>query len=104
MKREIRSIKGSNRCNGEDTGKGAQGNGHYCKLSPGPIATEMYFAGKTEEMVQRAIDECPHGRLGQSEDVAPFVGFLATDASEWVNVQVIRANNGLDMTMLNTIR
>ena len=63
-------------------------------VSPGPIATEMFFAGKTEEMVQRAIDQCPHGRLGQSEDVAPFIGFLATDASEWVNGQVIRVNGG----------
>ncbi|XWS64626.1 hypothetical protein CRYUN_Cryun05aG0019300 [Craigia yunnanensis] len=63
-------------------------------VSPGPIATEMFFAGKTEEMVQRAIDQCPLGRLGQSEDVAPFIGFLATDASEWVNGQVIRVNGG----------
>ncbi|XP_022742947.1 NADPH-dependent aldehyde reductase-like protein, chloroplastic isoform X2 [Durio zibethinus] len=63
-------------------------------VSPGPIATDMFFAGKTEEMVEKAIDECPLGRLGQSEDVAPFVGFLATDASEWVNGQVIRVNGG----------
>ncbi|XP_021283111.1 NADPH-dependent aldehyde reductase-like protein, chloroplastic [Herrania umbratica] len=63
-------------------------------VSPGPIATDMYFAGKTEEMVQRAIDECPHGRLGQGQDVAPVVGFLATDASEWVNGQVIPVNGG----------
>ncbi|OMO62330.1 Short-chain dehydrogenase/reductase SDR [Corchorus capsularis] len=63
-------------------------------VSPGPIATDMYFAGKTEEMVQRNIDECPLGRLGQGEDVAPVVGFLATDASEWVNGQVIRVNGG----------
>ncbi|KAL4325939.1 hypothetical protein GQ457_11G015590 [Hibiscus cannabinus] len=63
-------------------------------VSPGPIATDMFFEGKTEEMVQKAIDECPLGRLGQSEDVAPVVGFLATDASEWVNGQVIRVNGG----------
>ncbi|GMJ11204.1 hypothetical protein like AT3G03980 [Hibiscus trionum] len=63
-------------------------------VSPGPIATDMFFESRTEEMVQKAIDECPHGRLGQSEDVAPVVGFLATDASEWVNGQVIRVNGG----------
>ncbi|XVE89790.1 hypothetical protein DITRI_Ditri20bG0023100 [Diplodiscus trichospermus] len=63
-------------------------------VSPGPIATERFFEGKTEEMVQRAIDVCPHGRLGRSEDVAPIVGFLATDASEWINGQVIRLNGG----------
>ncbi|XWS58276.1 hypothetical protein CRYUN_Cryun08bG0019900 [Craigia yunnanensis] len=63
-------------------------------VAPGPVATEMFFTGRSEEMVQRAIDECPHSRLGQSEDVAPVVGFLATDASEWVNGQIIRVNGG----------
>ncbi|XWS58277.1 hypothetical protein CRYUN_Cryun08bG0020000 [Craigia yunnanensis] len=63
-------------------------------VSPGPIATDMFFAGNSEESVQRMIDECPHGRLGQSEDVAPIVGFLASDASEWVNGQVIPVNGG----------
>ena len=94
MKREIHSIKGSNRCNGEDTGKGAQGDWYYRKLSPGPIETEMFFAGTSEESVQRMIDECPHGRLGQSEDVAPIVGFLDSDASERINDQVIPVNGG----------
>ncbi|KAL3715509.1 hypothetical protein ACJRO7_007270 [Eucalyptus globulus] len=61
---------------------------------PGPIATEKYFAGKTEEMINKAIDQCPHGRLGETKDVAPLVGFLATDAAEWVHGQVIRVNGG----------
>ncbi|KAM3379896.1 hypothetical protein P3S68_012310 [Capsicum galapagoense] len=52
-------------------------------VAPGPIATEMFFKGRTEEMVKKAIDECPHGRLGQSEDVAPVIGVLAGDTSEW---------------------
>ncbi|GAV72693.1 adh_short_C2 domain-containing protein [Cephalotus follicularis] len=63
-------------------------------VAPGPIATEMFFAGRSEEMVQKAIEECPLGRLGETQDVAPVVGFLATDASEWVNGQVIRVNGG----------
>ncbi|KAK4729382.1 hypothetical protein R3W88_022370 [Solanum pinnatisectum] len=63
-------------------------------VAPGPIATDMFFDGATEEKVKKVIDECPHGRLGQSEDVAPVVGFLAGDASEWVNGQIIRVNGG----------
>ncbi|KAH0641735.1 hypothetical protein KY290_033336 [Solanum tuberosum] len=63
-------------------------------VAPGPIATDMFFNGATEEKVKKVIDECPHGRLGQSEDVAPVVGFLAGDASEWVNGQIIRVNGG----------
>ncbi|KAJ7976365.1 Short-chain type dehydrogenase/reductase [Quillaja saponaria] len=63
-------------------------------VSPGAVATEMFFAGRSEDDVQRFIDECPMGRLGETQDVAPVVGFLATDAGEWVNGQVIRVNGG----------
>ncbi|XP_010036201.2 NADPH-dependent aldehyde reductase-like protein, chloroplastic, partial [Eucalyptus grandis] len=63
-------------------------------VAPGPIATELFFAGKTEEAIKKSIDECPHSRLGETKDVAPLVGFLATDAAEWVNGQVIRVNGG----------
>ncbi|KAI3446388.1 hypothetical protein Pfo_003053 [Paulownia fortunei] len=63
-------------------------------VAPGPVATDMFFAGKTEEAVKRAVEECPLGRLGETEDVAPVVGFLASDAGEWVNGQIIRVNGG----------
>ena len=63
-------------------------------VAPGPIATEMFFLGKSEDLVKKSVDECPMGRLGEAKDVAPVVGFLAGDGSEWVNGQVIRANGG----------
>ncbi|KAI6673547.1 hypothetical protein NL676_001453 [Syzygium grande] len=63
-------------------------------VAPGPIATDMFYAGKTAEMITRSIDQCPQERLGETEDVTPLVGFLATDAAEWVNGQVIRVNGG----------
>ena len=63
-------------------------------VAPGPIATEMYFAGKTEEQIKKNIEESPLGRLGETKDIAEVVGFMATDASEWINGQVIRANGG----------
>ncbi|KAF8398603.1 hypothetical protein HHK36_017534 [Tetracentron sinense] len=63
-------------------------------VAPGPIASDMFFAGKGEEQIKMAIRACPMGRLGETKDVAPVVGFLATDAGEWVNGQVIRVNGG----------
>lgn len=63
-------------------------------IAPGPVATELFFAGKTEEMVKKMADACPLGRLGEPKDVAEAVGFLATDAGEWVNGQVLRVNGG----------
>lgn len=63
-------------------------------VAPGPIATELFFAGATEEHIQGAINVSPMQRLGEPKDVAPLVGFLAGDSGEWVNGQIIRANGG----------
>ncbi|TKW30621.1 hypothetical protein SEVIR_2G049900v4 [Setaria viridis] len=63
-------------------------------VAPGPTATDMFFAGKSEEMVRRNVVNNPMQRLGEPGDIAPVVGFLCTDAAEWVNGQVIRANGG----------
>ncbi|KZV37908.1 short-chain type dehydrogenase/reductase [Dorcoceras hygrometricum] len=63
-------------------------------VAPGPVASDLFYAGKTEEMVQRLVDVCPMGRLGQPTDVAPLVGFLVGDGGAWVNGQVIRINGG----------
>ncbi|KAM7251854.1 hypothetical protein ACFE04_023737 [Oxalis oulophora] len=63
-------------------------------VAPGPVATELFFSGKSEEAVKRLADSCPLGRLGEPNDIAPIVGFLASDAGEWINGQVIRANGG----------
>jgi len=63
-------------------------------VAPGATATDMFFAGKSEEMVRRSVVTNPMERLGEPGDIAPVVGFLCTDAAEWVNGQVIRANGG----------
>lgn len=63
-------------------------------VAPGPIATELFFAGKSEGDVKRFVDLIPMGRLGETKDIPPVIGFLATDSGEWVNGQVIRVNGG----------
>ncbi|XP_042481459.1 NADPH-dependent aldehyde reductase-like protein, chloroplastic [Macadamia integrifolia] len=63
-------------------------------VAPGPVATELFFAGKTEETIKRLMDACPLGRLGEPQDIGHIVGFLASDAGEWINGQVIRVNGG----------
>lgn len=64
-------------------------------IAPGPVATELFFEGKSEEAVERFRAGHPMGRLGEVGDIAPVVGFLCTDAAEWVNGQVIRVNGGI---------
>ncbi|KAL4874233.1 hypothetical protein BJY04DRAFT_204213 [Aspergillus karnatakaensis] len=64
-------------------------------VAPGPIATEAYFEGKTEQMVQAQSRLAPAGRLGKPEDVAGVVVFLASEEGRWVNGQTVRVNGGM---------
>ncbi|KAJ3695114.1 hypothetical protein LUZ60_000491 [Juncus effusus] len=53
--------------------------GHGIKancLSPGPVATDMYFAGITEEDIKRTAEKTLMGRIGETGDIAP-VGWLS---------------------------
>ncbi|NEI71210.1 SDR family oxidoreductase [Rhizobium lusitanum] len=63
-------------------------------VAPGPIATELLFKGRSEELIQRLINDIPLGRLGLPEDIARIVSFLASAESGWINGQIIRANGG----------
>lgn len=64
-------------------------------VAPGPVATELFFNGKSEEQIQQLAKMPPLERLGQPEDIAGVVAFLAGPDAGWVNGQVLRANGGL---------
>jgi 3-oxoacyl-[acyl-carrier protein] reductase len=64
-------------------------------VAPGPVATELFLNGKTEEQVAQFAAMAPLERLGQPDDIAGVVSFLAGPASAWVNGQTLRANGGL---------
>lgn len=64
-------------------------------VAPGPVATELFLDGKTDTQVAAIEKMNPFGRLGQPDDIARVVAFLASPDSGWVNGQVIRANGGV---------
>jgi len=64
-------------------------------LAPGPVATELFLNGKTDEQITQFSKMPPLERLGQPEDIAGVVSFLAGPDSDWVNGQTLRANGGL---------
>ena len=64
-------------------------------VAPGPVATELFFDGKTPEQIAHYARMPPLERLGEPEDIAKVVSFLAGPDSGWVNGQVLRANGGL---------
>jgi acetoacetyl-CoA reductase/3-oxoacyl-[acyl-carrier protein] reductase len=65
-------------------------------VTPGFTATEML--GTVPEKVLDGIRaKIPLGRLGEPEEVARVVHFLAADASSYITGQVWGVNGGLDM-------
>lgn len=64
-------------------------------VAPGPVATELFFDGKTDEMIARAKALIPMGRLGEVDDIAPVVAWLCSLEAGWVSGQVLRANGGM---------
>lgn len=64
-------------------------------VAPGPVATELFFAGKSDEQVQTIANMAPFERLGQPQEIADVVAFLAGPQGGWVNGQVLRANGGM---------
>jgi 3-oxoacyl-[acyl-carrier protein] reductase len=62
-------------------------------VAPGPTATALFFEGKSQELIDRITAEPPLERLGQPEDIAEIIQFLAGPA-RWINGQVIYANGG----------
>jgi 3-oxoacyl-[acyl-carrier protein] reductase len=64
-------------------------------ISPGPTETELFMSGKTQEQVDVFAKQSAFNRLGQSEEIADVVVFLASDAARWISGQNIRINGAL---------
>jgi 3-oxoacyl-[acyl-carrier protein] reductase len=64
-------------------------------VSPGPTATQLFLEGKTPEVIDRLAKLAPLERLGQPDDTAGVVAFLAGPDGAWVNGQILRVNGGM---------
>jgi 3-oxoacyl-[acyl-carrier protein] reductase len=65
-------------------------------VNPGGVETEGFhalgFSGSDFE--KQMIAQTPLGRLGQPQDVAPVVAFLASSEAEWITGETIRVAGG----------
>jgi 3-oxoacyl-[acyl-carrier protein] reductase len=59
-------------------------------INPGPVDTGW----PSDELRERLRPDFPAGRWGRAGDIAPVVGWLASDESAWVTGQVIDAEGG----------
>ncbi len=65
-------------------------------VTPGFIATEM-VEKMPEKVLETMRTKIPMARLGQPEEIARVVHFLAADASGYITGQIWGVNGGLDM-------
>jgi 3-oxoacyl-[acyl-carrier protein] reductase len=63
-------------------------------VAPGPTATSMFLDGKEQSSIDLAARASAMGRLGEPDDIAEIVAFLA-GPSRWINGQVLYADGGL---------
>lgn len=49
----------------------------------------------SEDLKRDLLVRSPHGRIGQPEDAARLVAFLASDAAGWITGQVMHSDGGL---------
>jgi NAD(P)-dependent dehydrogenase (short-subunit alcohol dehydrogenase family) len=66
-------------------------------ICPGVVLTEAVQQHLDDEYRARALKGIPHTRLGEPEDIAAAVTFLASDDGAWVNGQVWHVNGGAQM-------
>jgi len=64
-------------------------------IAPGPTATALFLDGKPQAVIDTLTKLAPLERLGQPEDIANAVAFLAGPDGAWINGQVLRANGGI---------
>ncbi|MDI5923123.1 SDR family oxidoreductase [Rhizobium leguminosarum] len=64
-------------------------------IAPGPVATDLFLNGKSDELIARMAKMNPLERLGTPEDIAAAVAFLAGPDGGWINGQTLRANGGV---------
>ena len=65
-------------------------------ITPGFIVTDM-TDGMTDKAREAMSEQIPMGRLGEADDVAHAVLFLASDLSSYVTGQILGVNGGMYM-------
>ncbi|KAH7406430.1 hypothetical protein DE146DRAFT_689009, partial [Phaeosphaeria sp. MPI-PUGE-AT-0046c] len=64
-------------------------------VAPGPTGTDLFFKGKSQELIDRIASSNPFARLGKPDEIARAIAFLCGNGGSWVNGQILRVNGGM---------
>ena len=64
-------------------------------MAPGATATDLNVLATNPESAKQIAAETLLGRVGQPDDIADIVAFLASDRARWITGERIEASGGL---------
>ncbi|KAL1602938.1 hypothetical protein SLS59_004593 [Nothophoma quercina] len=64
-------------------------------VAPGPTATDLFFQGKSEELINTIASGNPFKRIGKPEEIARAIVYFSGEGGSWVNGQILRVNGGM---------
>ena len=65
-------------------------------IAPGFIETAM-TAELPENVIKNMLDSIPQGRMGQADEIASSVAFLASNEASYITGQTLHVNGGMAM-------
>lgn len=69
-------------------------------VCPGPVVTDMLLTAVPDPVARQALaQQAPLGRLGQPEDIAAAVLYLASDEASWCTGQALSVDGGLSILL-----
>ena len=63
-------------------------------VSPGPVDTELFRQGKSEQQIQLLANMAAFGRIGTPMDIADTVALLVSEQAGWISGQNLCVNGG----------
>lgn len=64
-------------------------------VAPGPTGTDLFYQGKSEQVVKQIASLNPHNRVGKPDELGAAIAWLCSEASSWISGQTIRVNGGM---------
>lgn len=63
-------------------------------VAPGPAGTDLFYEGKSDQVLKAIAGLNPHNRIGTPEEIAETIAYLAGEGARWITGQTIAVNGG----------
>ncbi|KAI4280030.1 MAG: hypothetical protein L6R38_004767 [Xanthoria sp. 2 TBL-2021] len=61
-------------------------------IAPGPTGTELFYKGKSQQLIDMIAGSSPFKKLGQPEEIADSIALLCGTDSRWISGQILYVN------------